>query len=161
MKTIEINFRQPHIDRFIEIMATAKNMGFKFKFSIIGIENVKKYHSYMIQLNDSLINNPSYKESDYVINIDDYNFKRLFDKFESIDTVKARIMMYKPKDINKISDGAKSLLENASDKLSLTIDQIQAAINLASVIARTEDCDTIEAHYMAEAIQYLNYKREE
>jgi len=158
MKTPQINFRSPNVDRFIEIMVLVNKFGFNYKSCIRN--GPKLYNSFYVSLDyvnseidESMFVNEHGTPEDCPI-----NFYRLFNKQEIAEIINERIAKVVPFNYDSITDdSSKALLKAASEKLNLNKDQIQAIIDLSCVIASMENSKEIQAQHIAEAIQYIKH----
>lgn len=163
MKTIEINFREPNIDRFVEIIATSIKFGFNF---YIHFKNKPLgYNQFLKDMGIDFTKIKLQNESDFIVEFDpNINFDRLFQSrlIEPVEEIKKRIESVTEIE-NPILDqsGGVQILKTASEKLQISKDDIQNIISLSCVIAAMEgEKEKVKAHYISEAIQYVIPKYE-
>jgi len=161
MNRIQINFREPYVDRFVEILATC----FRLDFCIRGyIKNAPNgYLSFVL----GIIPDPEWlkqlvdiaeQNADFICEYPKkLNFSRCFDvTLESIEAIAERIRSVQPIPDPTFKDsGCRALLKQACERLELNRDQLQKTIDLAYVIACMDKAKEIDACHAAEAIQYL------
>lgn len=158
MSIIKINFREPNADRFAEILAT----GYALKIDLKGhIMNMPK--GYVEFLKN--ISHPSWFDTHFVTRKEDadfvceypekLNFSGCFDICGGTEIIVKRAMSVRHLQDPVINGSCMTLLKNACERLSLNRDQLQKTIDLAYVIACMDKAKSIEAHHVAEAIQYL------
>jgi hypothetical protein len=149
MKII-INSGQANLNRFCEVLAAAKIQGLNFRAYIANLPDVYRCEYEAIlpaitNIEDAHFYNKYPKE---------FSFDNLFRHAESILDIQKRInAAVMPETINLCASST-ALLKTATERLSLTVDQINNIIGLAWVIAGLELADTIQPQHTAEAIQY-------
>jgi hypothetical protein len=155
MKSLQINFREPNIDRFIEIMAVAFNMNIAaFKFHI---SNMPKGYANFIYSVFQLYIISTKEDCDFLVEYPSkFQFDQLFnDRNESVETILDRINRVSKIENYEMNPGSYQLLKRATEKLNLNKDQVQSIINLSYVIACLDNAKQIGAEHTAEAIQYI------
>lgn len=152
MITPKINYRQPNIDRFIEIIYSAHRLDFKFTYKI---ENLPK--SYLNELRDYVNLFYLVNENPNFYNSYEFPYDYLLDKkHESFKEINRRVKTIQPNNNLTLNDASKTILKNAVNKLNIKdADTIQNIIDLSSVIAIMEDSTEIKPEHIAETIQYL------
>jgi len=161
MNSIKINFREPSVDRFAEILAT----GYALKIDLKGhIVNMPKGYVEFLKY----ISHPSWLDMHFVTRKEDadfvceypekLNFSRCFDVPDEPGEVIKRMLAVRHLQDPVIDGPGMALLKNACEKLNLNRDQLRKTIDLAYVIACMDKAKSIEAHHVAEAIQYLPQK---
>jgi len=147
---IQINYREPNVDRFIEIMATAKKFNYEPKFHILNMPRL-----YVKFLNKfELKNEEDITKADFAVeHTEIVDFNTLFKKPESINDITSRIVNCKPTNTESLCVSSLAILKNASEKLNFTKDDIQDCINLAHIISFMDESN-IKVEHIAESIQY-------
>ena len=153
MKTLKINFREPNIDRYFEIMAAGCNLGFVFKTHV---RDLPKGYNEIIQQIVPDYELSSLQDCDFCIEYpENFYFDQLFnDKIEPIEDVLSRAYKVIEAKEYKLNPIGLQLLKNASERMKLGKDQIQEIIYLAYVISRLDDSNEVKAEHFGEAIQY-------
>jgi len=156
MKTIEINFREPSIDRFVEIWAVAIKFGWPFYATLKNMPNGYWQFAECIGIYSRLLslqNNP-----DFIIEFPEkVNYGNLFRRVEPIEDILNRInSVIEIENPQLKNDGALQLLKTATDRMNISKDDIQNIISLSCVIAAMDgEKSEIKAHHIAESIQYV------
>jgi len=158
MKTPQVNYRQPNIDRFIEIIFCAYILGFKemtFKIYNLPLNYQNFIYDWFVNEYQIIfsfdITNPSFCNY-YTIPYDFLKDK----KYESFFFIINRVKNIKSIEDIELNEASKTLLIHACKKIDIKdIDKIQNIIDLSSVIACMENSKEIKAEHIAEAIQYL------
>ena len=146
---IQINYRNPSTDRFIEVMATANKLGFNYN---LAIQDLPVLYTGMLT---SLCNFKSSGVTVHFKHCTEVNFNRLFTEPESIVVIKDRIDGVEDQNYKILDDVSKALLKNVIEKLSPGVDKVQTAVDLAYTIACMDGAPEIRAEHIAEAIQYV------
>lgn len=157
MKDLTINFRHPNVDRFVEVVAMVRTLGFNYGFHIDGMPE-----GYMGFLGEILYDSPLGWESrdkttrlfiEYPEPGTDFNY--VFNaRLEDVETIKNRIASASKIENTKLDEGSRTLLKTAYQRLSLNRDQLQTIIHVGYAIACLEQAKLIGAHHIAEAIGY-------
>ena len=157
MEHLKINFRDPKVDRLLEIVATADKLGISLPYHI---DNCP--YSYMDALPKLNVAGPLLYYPDkhprgnflYVEYTEDFN--RMFEKPEDLEAIKDRVDKVKEHDAVSLSFEAKGILEKWVNGYKPNIDQVQLAITTACVINCMERfAVNVHSDSMAEATSYI------
>jgi hypothetical protein len=149
-KIMKLNFREENVDRFLEIMATAKKFGKFFNFAVLNMPS--GYASFINSLDLTM-----YRQSVdcYVYCSENKGLRKMFTSSEDLREIEKRINTYQYLETKVLDKACDTLLSTAIDRLNLTTDQIITCIELAEVISSMEGSE-IRCEHMAEAIQYVD-----
>lgn len=150
MKAI-INYRHPIVDRFLEIIATAKKQGNYFKIHIFNQPKIYDQFLYDLDIFDNVSDDIS--KCDFFITYPEVHFQFLFVTFETVANILSRIKESELKPLY-LDEKCKSIIEESIEKLSLSIDQVNNIIILSNCIASIEKSEIHPVH-ISEAIRYL------
>lgn len=179
MKHPQLNFRQPAVDRFIEVMTTAKIF---LDPDIRGdiLQNIDEYKYLAAKLqsrvyemledvrdktNFTFLCNPAPVDANFCIKFDNAYFKiNMFNptKLESIDIIAARIIRAKnisypekkKKESLPLDKIAQNNIKSATEKDLETIKDVTDCLILGTAIALLDNSTTIKSHHITEAINY-------
>jgi hypothetical protein len=153
---IEINYRKPHIDRFLEIIATAKHLKKWYSFSIDDLPRV--YGEIIDGLNLRYLLNIGQSKpelyTEYKTHPIDFTLLLKPKKLETIAEINARINSVNIINSNLLDKSSTELLKAASNNKQWNVDQIKTCVDLAEVVASMEG-STIEVMHIAEVINYI------
>lgn len=156
MKHLEVNFRHPNVDRLVEIVSAARELGFNFKIRVDGLP--KGYQSFVeslgVTLNWTLPGITSDLFCEYPEPGTDFDYT-LGARTESVEVLKNRIASTKKIENPSLGETCRSLLKAAYQRFGLNRDQLQTVVHVGYAIACLEQAKHIEAHHIAEAIQYI------
>lgn len=183
MKHPQFNFRQPAVDRFIEVMTTAHIL---LDSDIRGeiLQNIEEYYYFLAKLQNrvyemiegtkthssyTFLSNPAPVETNFSITFDKTYFKEnMFNEKqpEQINRIAERIVNAgrkryagkKEKETLPLSDPAKKIIQKATEEDFETVKDVTDCLILGSAIALLDGSVIIHPKHITEAIQYKNCK---
>jgi hypothetical protein len=145
---MELNVRESHVDRFLEVMAAAEIFGKNISYVLLNAPNgypvfgTREY--------------PPAPDTKYKISCSKcLPVNKVLSTLEPVGAIRERVAGYKYVETKELDNASKELLACVAKKLGFTTDNVVDCIELAEVIASMEGSE-IRVNHIAEARQYIN-----
>lgn len=140
-----MNFREAKIDRAIEIVLSARKLGFDFKANIVDLpvlyKNLWRVYETLTKSNSET--GVLHIEYAFTNSVETEKWITLLDRAYSI------VDKHIQPDVV-----CNSIIETFIRNLGMSIDAMNSAMELAKVIALMDNSDSIKVQHLAEAVQY-------